>query len=260
MTEEVFKVLLVEDNPVDVLYFEKISREMSDVSLSLVKAGTLSKAIELAKSQELDLAVCDLGLPDSMGLYTVKQIMAVSPDLPIIVMTNINDEDLGFKAVKMGAQDYLPKGSYNPGLLARSIKYSVERKAYAARQLWSCRERFTALFNNISQGAAFFDKQLSMTHCNPLFSELLGLKGVLSGPDILDQVSPEFLQRVSAVLEGSESNMDMGALVLKKSAEFQPWIRCIPVKDRQGDVQGVLCLAIEKTPSRPLIDLGPEAD
>jgi two-component sensor histidine kinase len=50
------------------------------------------------------------------------------PELPIIIITGLEDENLGLSAVKEGAQDYLVKGQVDKKLLARSLKFAIERK------------------------------------------------------------------------------------------------------------------------------------
>jgi two-component sensor histidine kinase len=70
----------------------------------------------------------DLGLPDSQGFRTFTQVHNQMPELPIIIITGLEDEDLGLSAVKEGAQDYLIKGQVDKNLLGRTLKYAIERK------------------------------------------------------------------------------------------------------------------------------------
>jgi two-component system sensor kinase FixL len=74
----------------------------------------------------------DLRLPDSEGLATVRRILEVSRDVPIIVLTETDDVDLGLSCVEAGAQDYLPKGELRALLLRRVIDYAVMRSRDAA--------------------------------------------------------------------------------------------------------------------------------
>jgi DNA-binding NarL/FixJ family response regulator len=75
----------------------------------------------------------DLGLPDSQGLNTFIKFKAHFPDIPVIIFTGIDDEQLAARAVQEGAQDYLIKGAYlsqgdaGKNLLVRSIHYAIER-------------------------------------------------------------------------------------------------------------------------------------
>lgn len=252
MKDRVFKVLYIEDNPVDIRYFQEIAKDLRDIELEIVSATTLSRGKELLNSSKFDLIVSDLGLPDSMGLYTVKQVLNEYPDLPVIVMTSINDEQLGVKAIKMGAQDYLPKGNFDSGLLARAIKYSVERNSYCTDLFSRGQAKFEALMKNIERGAAFFDKDMFLQDFNQAFEQIFkqACKGIslekIAGPNLAACAGTAFSgqdESVECGLEGFAGSGFMGSLLF------------IPVKDQQGKLLGVLCLATENLKVKPLIDL-----
>ena len=76
----------------------------------------------------MQAVLLDLGLPDSQGLGTFEQARASAKHIPIIVLTGLDDEDLGVRAVQAGAQDYLVKGQVSSQLLTRSIRYAMERE------------------------------------------------------------------------------------------------------------------------------------
>ena len=81
----------------------------------------------------------DLSLPDSRGVGTVAQVNAAAPHLPIVVMTGLDDEATAMEAVRKGAQDFLVKGQVDGRLLARAIRYAMERKQ-AEQQLKALNE------------------------------------------------------------------------------------------------------------------------
>jgi C4-dicarboxylate-specific signal transduction histidine kinase len=74
------------------------------------------------------LVLCDLGLPDSTGLATAQALAARVPALPLVVLTGSHDQDLGRGAIREGAQDYLVKDELNGAVLARTLRYAIERK------------------------------------------------------------------------------------------------------------------------------------
>jgi signal transduction histidine kinase len=78
-----------------------------------------------------DAALLDLTLPDSQGLASLEPIIRLAPSLPIVVLTNTNDEQLAIEAVRQGAQDYLVKRQVNVEGLIRSLQYAIERKRVA---------------------------------------------------------------------------------------------------------------------------------
>ncbi len=122
------KVLLVEDNPGDAGLTKIMLAESGTHEVDLIRAERLSEAVLILHKQQVDVILLDLSLPDSNGLDTFKQVQEVSPSTPIIVLSGVHDETLGLEAVHRGAQDYLVKGLINADVLARVIRYAIERK------------------------------------------------------------------------------------------------------------------------------------
>jgi PAS domain S-box-containing protein len=123
------KVLIVEDNPGDVRLVEEMLRQPdASIEFDLPHVNSLSKAVENLSTENFDVVLLDLSLPDGSGLDTVLQTHSASPAVPIVVLSSLNDEDLAIEAVHMGAQDYLVKGSINTSILIRSLRYAIERK------------------------------------------------------------------------------------------------------------------------------------
>jgi signal transduction histidine kinase/DNA-binding NarL/FixJ family response regulator len=127
LTGKSFSILLVEDNAGDVVIIRELLRS-SGIDFSLVKAGTLRETLLLCVEQEFDIMLLDLGLPDSIGLETLKKIQVFNMKIPVVVMTGLDDEDIALKSLREGAQDYLVKNRLTPDNILRSIKYGIERK------------------------------------------------------------------------------------------------------------------------------------
>ena len=88
----------------------------------------LGDATDCLQRQDWDVALLDLTLPDSAGLDSLDVLVRTAPSLPVVVLTNTNDENLALEAVRRGAQDYLMKRQVNQDLLVRSLRYAIERK------------------------------------------------------------------------------------------------------------------------------------
>ncbi|MGB9004800.1 MAG: response regulator, partial [Candidatus Aminicenantales bacterium] len=127
MTERL-QVLLVEDNPADVELIREMLPERGNVSVRLESVPRLSRAVSRLKRGNIDLALLDLGLPDSQGLQTFHKLRDAAPEIPIIVLTGNGDQDTAVAAVREGAQDYFIKGEVTSSLLARAAQYAVERR------------------------------------------------------------------------------------------------------------------------------------
>ena len=121
------KVLLIEDNPGDA----RLVREMLSVAEEQVYdvkwASRFEAGIKILEREALDIIISDLYLPDSRGYDTLRQLLARSDNLPIIIMTGYDDEVEAVKAVKEGASDYLVKGKVNTVSLTCSIKLALEK-------------------------------------------------------------------------------------------------------------------------------------
>ncbi len=122
------KLLLVEDNPTDAQLARDLLAEWSADQFELVHVNTLSEALRRLSRERFEAVLLDLSLPDTKGLDTVTQMLETSPGVPIVVLSGWDDEAVGLQAVRKGAQDFLVKGQCNGAILARAVRYAIERK------------------------------------------------------------------------------------------------------------------------------------
>lgn len=125
--EKPISILLVEDNPGDVLIIRELLKTI-DLDFSLKTVSTLQQTLLLCIEQAFDIILLDLGLPDSVGMETLKKIQVFSVKSPVVVMTGLDDEDIALESLREGAQDYLVKNRLTPDILLRGIRHSIERK------------------------------------------------------------------------------------------------------------------------------------
>ena len=123
-------VLLIEDNPGDARLIKELLAEEPAAPFRIICVDRLLRGLELLSSENIEVLLLDLSLPDSHGLETFAKAYAHAPKVPIIVLTGNDDHALALLAVKAGAQDYLFKGKLDRELLVRSMQYSIERKRY----------------------------------------------------------------------------------------------------------------------------------
>jgi diguanylate cyclase (GGDEF)-like protein len=131
MDIEMIIVLLIEDNNDDALLIQRYLSRAIKVSYQVHHVDELRKGLDFLNSGGVDVVLLDLGLPDAQGLRAFEKVYAMSPNVPIIVLTGHDDDDLAMEAVHKGAQDYLVKGQIAGTLLQRSIRYAIERKRAA---------------------------------------------------------------------------------------------------------------------------------
>src|SRR4030095_5587693 len=107
--EKPIKVLLVEDSPVDSRLLQLLLGESRTLYFSWTCVSHLAEAIAKLRTAQFDVVLSDLTLPDSQGFETFQALHAQAPNMPIIVLSGTDDENMAIKAVREGAHDYLVK-------------------------------------------------------------------------------------------------------------------------------------------------------
>src|SRR5258708_10159492 len=149
-------ILVVEDNPGDLFLFKEFLHG-TDLSVAEIRhAANLNEAKQLLAIHSSDLLFLDLSLPDSFGLDSYTQLQSFTQRVAVILLTGLNDTKIAMQALVMGAQDYLVKGDFDEKLLARAIRYSLERLRNL-QYLRESEERYRELFNNNPMPMWVFD-------------------------------------------------------------------------------------------------------
>jgi signal transduction histidine kinase len=126
-------LLIVEDSDGDYRLLEVMLRRIRGEHERLTHVtDTASACRALVAHPDIDLALLDLTLPDSYGIDTVRRVAGAGREVPIVVLTSTDDEEVGRACVAAGAQDYLPKSELRAPLLARVIDYALTRSREAA--------------------------------------------------------------------------------------------------------------------------------
>lgn len=127
MKDQMLRILLVEDNAADArLLREKLSEEPPG-SIELTHLIRMSDTVAHLAKAKVDIILLDLGLPDAHGLDSVRRVVAAGPDVALIVLTGLEDDELASKAIKEGAQDYLIKGKIDDLALSQVLRFAIER-------------------------------------------------------------------------------------------------------------------------------------
>lgn len=127
---ELRTVLLVEDNPGDALIVRELL-DRAETPTTLRWAERLDDGLAVAIGA--DVVLLDLGLPDSSGIDTVRRWRDQAPDLPVVVLTGTDDEDVAHQAIHEGAQDFLAKSAVTDSSLRRVMDHAYERHAILRR-------------------------------------------------------------------------------------------------------------------------------
>ena len=123
------RILVVDDDEVDSMTATRtLTNSTLPVKFDVETASTMAKGVDKLKKGRFDVALFDLGLPDSAGLETVKGALSAAGEIPVVVLTGWADEQTGVSAINIGAMDYLVKGPAIESMLGRTLLYALERK------------------------------------------------------------------------------------------------------------------------------------
>jgi signal transduction histidine kinase len=120
-------LLLIEDNPADARMVRAFLREAKERRFQLHTANSLHAGLDVLGQCTFDAVLLDIGLPDSQGLPTLAAVREAAPSTPVLVLTGLDDDEVGIEAVAAGAQDYLVKGDVSRSVLARAVQYAIAR-------------------------------------------------------------------------------------------------------------------------------------
>ncbi|HYL56325.1 MAG TPA: response regulator [Gemmatimonadales bacterium] len=166
-------VLLVEDNPGDARLILELLGEVQSQTFDLERVDRLEDALARLTHAGVDVVLLDLGLPDSQGLDTFVRARRGAPEEPIVVISGLDDERLALEAVRSGAQDYLVKGRIEGQLLARVLRYAIERKR-AEEALRAREAHYRMILENIGDAVFIADRLGRYVDVNPRACELTG--------------------------------------------------------------------------------------
>lgn len=121
------QILLVEDDEADAILFERTLRKcVGDYQLQV--SSTMADATAWLEQHRCDVILLDLSLPDSFGLEGIQKIHNLHADVPIVMLTGLDDDQTALEALDSGAQDYLVKGVANPRELERTLRHAIQRQ------------------------------------------------------------------------------------------------------------------------------------
>jgi PAS domain S-box-containing protein len=252
MTKEPIQILMIEDNPGDARLFREYlhGTDLDPVELHTVEQ--LVVGLEHLVQNKPDIILLDLGLPDSQGLETFTRVYAQAPDVPIVILTGLDDADQAVEAVKAGAQDYLVKGEVSGGLLARAIRYAIERKQ-ADEMLRHERDFANGMIETAQTIVLVLDTQGYIVRFNPYMEEISGYAlAEVQGKDWFTIFLPErnrerihrlFLNAIGGISTRGEVN----PIVTRDGREREIEWYDKTLKDVEGIVVGLLSIGQDIT-------------
>jgi len=250
---ETIKVLLIEDNPGDARLVKEMLVDVGSNKFSLVHVGLISEGLALLRKEGYDIILLDLSLPDGYGLDTVRQVCAVASHLPVAILTGLDDETIAIRAVQEGAQDYLVKGQMDSNLLARAIRYAIERKR-AEMKLRESEEKFRQLAENIREAFYIYEEDSNqLCYISPAYKEIWGClpsQSLYQEPkSLLDAVYPDDKDRVKrSLVKRSQGEVEEVYRIVRSDGSIR-WIkdRAFPIYDSSGKMHRIVGIAADIT-------------
>jgi diguanylate cyclase (GGDEF)-like protein len=120
-------ILLLEDDPDYAALVRVMLEEAKDTEFEVRHVQRLEDARGALQDFAPACILADLTLPDARWLEAPTALREVAPNVPIVILSGLDDESLAMRAVHEGAQDYLVKGHANAHSLGRAIRYAIER-------------------------------------------------------------------------------------------------------------------------------------
>ena len=253
-----FKVLLVEDNPQEAELIEDLLAGISDRQrILLTKADRLSEALQRLSQETFDIILLDLSLPDSLGIETVARIQEYGVNVPIVVLTAQNDEELALRLISVGVQDYLVKRKIDGELLMRSLRYAIERQN-SQDALRKSEEKYRSVVENSLIGIAIvapiidaIPENCHWIEVNDALCNLLGYDRdelvqkhwlELTHPDDFEANCEKFSQMLAGTIDGYISDKRW----LRKDGEIvhtRVSLRCI--RGRNGSIERMIEVVLD---------------
>lgn len=235
------RVLLVEDIETEAQLVTKHLRRVSGWRFIIEHHDRLTPGLERARDENFDVVLLDLNLPDGAGLEVCQRMRKAAPQTPIIVLTNQTSVELGTKALREGAQDYLIKREVDGPLLGRAIRYAIERTR-VDRALRESEQRYALAVAGANDGIWDWRIREDDVYFSPRWKSILGY----TEGEIADQVR-EWFERVdhrdrerfdealNQHLEGRAAYFECEYRMITKGGETR-WVssRGIAVRDDLG--------------------------
>ncbi len=183
-------VLMIEDDDADATLI-RLLLSRTGLGFEVDRRERLAHALERLEQGGVDLVLLDFSLPDSVGLDSYWALRDRHPEVPVIVLTSLDDDNLALRAVAEGAQDYLVKRQVDPPLLARAIRYAIERHR-SELALRESEQRYALAMQGANDGIWDWDLLRGQVFLSERWRAMVGLS-----PDEPDVPAESWFARVA---------------------------------------------------------------
>ena len=211
--------------------------------------------------ERIAAVLVNLFLRDSDGIETFNRIFKATPDIPILVLSSLGQENAAKLAVQRGAQDYLLEDDLDSYLLPKALRNMLER-ASNAEALFREKERAQVTLNSIGDAVVCTDVSGNVTFLNPIAEALAGCPAdeAIGRPfvhvfriiDVLDH--RRALDPMALVTKTNKTvNLPKGSILIRRDGvESAIEDSTAPIHDRRGRVTGGVMVFHDVTEARAM--------
>ncbi|MCR4336892.1 MAG: response regulator [Candidatus Omnitrophica bacterium] len=235
--DQKMRLLIVEDNLSDAeLLMETLSLN-SKYQWSFKHVDRLEEALRILSQEKFDVVLLDLFLPDSYGFDTLTRFRLQKRDVPVIIVTGLDDEQAGVESLRRGAQDYLVKGKVSEEVFLKTILYAIERQhlervkeeliSYVNHELSNPLAVTKEAVSQIVEGIKgplnedqkhFLNIALNnITRLQKIVAELLDSTRLDFGKFQINKQYFNFVEMVEEIVSSSQASVEKKGIVLKKN-------------------------------------------
>jgi DNA-binding NarL/FixJ family response regulator len=125
------RFLLVEDNEASAAALIALLNAYASDEFEITRATTLAEAVAALSQQSFDLILLDLGLRDASCEEVMARIIGGELRTPVVVLTGHDEDEIGTRAMVLGAREFLVKGEMRePRLVIRILKNAINSQRY----------------------------------------------------------------------------------------------------------------------------------
>lgn len=260
-------ILLIQEDPSDAKAVREALTHASDGCFLVQWVQRCSQALErlggesTQGTESIAAILIDLFLPDSRGIETFDRLFRAAPEIPILILSASQDEDLAKLAVQRGAQDYLLKGRLDGYSLPKALRGMLERAANA-EALFAEKERAQVTLNSIGDAVMSSDVWGRVTYLNVVAEGMTGW--------LREEAAGHPIEKVFRIVDAStrEPAANPMALAIRENKTVCLTPNCIlirrdgveaaiedsaaPIHDRRGRVTGAVMVFHDVSATRAL--------
>lgn len=190
MTDTV-TLLIIDNDSKDRQTYKRFLTKEGRGNYRFLETDTGALSLSVIANESADCILLDYNLPDINGIDLLEALgKTTGNQVPVILLTGIDNEEVAVQAMKSGASDYLVKEDLGASLLSRTVHYAIERKN-AAKRIQDHAALLATLMNTIPNPVFNLTRNQQFAGCNHAFEEFTGYSADDTTGKSIFEVFPE---------------------------------------------------------------------